>query len=251
MTTTPGRRHAFGLTDSTNERAFAAIAAGNAKHGDWFVAEEQTAGRGRRGRRWHSPSGAGLYISLVYKPNQPLPAAGPSMAAGLGVLDCVHALGLNQCYLKWPNDLLIEEAKLAGILVETRGWDPHHPAYVIGVGLNLTPGLWPRELHDERAVTSLGGLGVDQAADEVEATLLRHLWTRLTQASAGQERDLCRDYLQGLRIHGRPVRALAAGSTFEGQVTDLQLSTGVTLTAPDGSSSEIALEFLEQLEPIC
>jgi BirA family biotin operon repressor/biotin-[acetyl-CoA-carboxylase] ligase len=105
-----------------------------------LVAEEQTAGRGRRGRRWHSAPGAGITFSLarrVRRPARELPAL--SLVAGVAVARALHGLGVGAARLKWPNDLVVDGAKLGGILVETRG--AGHA--VIGIGLNhrRTPGL--------------------------------------------------------------------------------------------------------------
>src|SRR5687767_15853605 len=86
-----------------------------------LAAEEQTAGRGRRGRRWHSAPGAGLTFSLgrrIRRPARELAAL--SLVAGVAAARALRALGVRQAALKWPNDLLVDGAKLGGILVETR-----------------------------------------------------------------------------------------------------------------------------------
>lgn len=98
-----------------------------------LAAEEQTAGRGRRGRRWHSTPTAGITFSLgrrVRRPARELAAI--SLVAGVAVVRALHALGVGAVRLKWPNDLVVDGAKLGGILVETRG--ASH--VVIGIGLN-------------------------------------------------------------------------------------------------------------------
>lgn len=96
-----------------------------------LASEEQTAGRGQRGRRWHSPRGAGVTFSLaapVRRPARELAAL--PLVAGVAVARALRALGA-QVALKWPNDLVVGEAKLGGILVESR-----NGAAVIGVGIN-------------------------------------------------------------------------------------------------------------------
>jgi BirA family biotin operon repressor/biotin-[acetyl-CoA-carboxylase] ligase len=108
-----------------------------------LAAEEQTAGRGRRGRRWHSAPGAGITFSLglrVRRPTRELAAL--SLVAGVAAARALHAVGIGAVRLKWPNDLVVDGAKLGGILVETRGGS--HA--VIGIGLNhrRTPGLEAR-----------------------------------------------------------------------------------------------------------
>jgi biotin-(acetyl-CoA carboxylase) ligase len=103
-----------GLVDSTSERAFEAIAARTARHGDAHVATAQTSGRGRLGRAWHSAPGEGLYLSVILFPGPPpLSPPGLTMAAGLAVLDAVRGLGLGSAQLKWPNDVVVP-TRIAG-----------------------------------------------------------------------------------------------------------------------------------------
>jgi BirA family biotin operon repressor/biotin-[acetyl-CoA-carboxylase] ligase len=98
-----------------------------------IAAEEQTAGRGRRGRRWHSAPGAGVTFSLGRRVRRPLrELAALSLVAGVAAARALHALGVRAARLKWPNDLVVDGAKLGGILVETRNGG--HAA--IGVGIN-------------------------------------------------------------------------------------------------------------------
>jgi BirA family biotin operon repressor/biotin-[acetyl-CoA-carboxylase] ligase len=105
------------------------------KGGLLLAAEEQTAGRGRRGRRWYSARGNGVTFSLSRTMRRPLrEIAGLSLVAGVAVARALRALGV-QAALKWPNDVVVGEAKLGGILVETRGNEREILA-VIGVGIN-------------------------------------------------------------------------------------------------------------------
>jgi len=101
-----------------------------------LAAEEQSAGRGRRGRRWHSAPGAGLTFSLARAVRRPLrELAGLSLVAGVAVARALRTLGVARAALKWPNDIVVGGAKLGGILVETRGSGDALRA-VIGVGIN-------------------------------------------------------------------------------------------------------------------
>jgi BirA family biotin operon repressor/biotin-[acetyl-CoA-carboxylase] ligase len=96
------------------------------------AAEHQSAGRGRRGRRWHSAPGAGITFSLgrrIRRPARELAAL--SLVAGVACIEALRALGVAQARLKWPNDLVVDGAKLGGILVETR-----NGGAVIGIGIN-------------------------------------------------------------------------------------------------------------------
>ena len=97
-----------------------------------IAAEEQTAGRGRRGRRWHSAPGAGITFSLARPVRRPVnELAALSLVAGVACVRALRALGVEKARLKWPNDLVVDGAKLGGILVETRSGSA-----VIGIGIN-------------------------------------------------------------------------------------------------------------------
>lgn len=103
-----------------------------------LLAEHQSAGRGRRGRDWHSPFGANLYVSLAWTyvmwPPQ-LPAL--SLAVGVVCARALHAAGVDGVRLKWPNDLWVQERKLGGILIEQRGESGDTCRVVVGVGINV------------------------------------------------------------------------------------------------------------------
>jgi BirA family biotin operon repressor/biotin-[acetyl-CoA-carboxylase] ligase len=138
-------------TGSTNERARQLAAAG-APHGTLVTAGEQTAGRGRQGRTWSAPAGKALLCSLVLRdPPRLLP-----LAAGVAVASVAGA----EARLKWPNDVLIDGRKVAGILVEGR---PQEGWAVVGIGVNvaLRAEDFPAELRD-----CAGTLGLEPSAIE-------------------------------------------------------------------------------------
>lgn len=119
------------------------------------VAERQTAGRGRRGRQWQSWSGGSLTFSSLWRfaPGAPVPA-GLSLVAGLAVVRALEKLGLQGLQLKWPNDVLVNGSKLAGILVELQPGRGRTPAAVVGIGINLRlPD--DAQIPDQPAVTDL------------------------------------------------------------------------------------------------
>jgi BirA family biotin operon repressor/biotin-[acetyl-CoA-carboxylase] ligase len=177
-------------TDSTNDRA-RELALADAPHGTLVTAAEQTAGRGRQGRRWSAPPGSALLMSLLLRePPQLLP-----LIAAVAVCEVCEDVG-ERAMIKWPNDIvLVREqglAKLAGILAEGR---PQEGWAVLGVGLNAAVeiGQLPSELHGTAA--TLGGL-----ARDIEPTLqalLRALERRLAEPdertlTAWRERDALR-----------------------------------------------------------
>ncbi|WP_434063230.1 biotin--[acetyl-CoA-carboxylase] ligase [Gemmobacter denitrificans] len=130
-------RHALASVDSTN--AYASSLAPGLTGPAWVIAGEQTAGRGRRGRGWSSPRG-NFYGSLVMQPDgAPDRAALRSFIAALALHQtCVALTGLPQSFtLKWPNDVLLNGGKLAGILLESAGQGGRIGHLVIGIGVNL------------------------------------------------------------------------------------------------------------------
>jgi BirA family biotin operon repressor/biotin-[acetyl-CoA-carboxylase] ligase len=134
---------------STNDVA-ARLADAGATEGTTVVAESQTAGRGRHGRVWHSPAGAGLYVSALVRPDRASAAAsGASMLtlmAGVALADAVReATGL-PAEIKWPNDLVIAKRKLAGILAEGAGVGTALEYIVLGFGINLRAAAYPPEV---------------------------------------------------------------------------------------------------------
>jgi BirA family biotin operon repressor/biotin-[acetyl-CoA-carboxylase] ligase len=136
----------FDTIGSTNDVAMA-----RAVEGLVVVADEQTAGRGRRGHTWFSPPGSGLYVSVVLSPSaSPVDPARATtlltLAAGVAIAEGVEeGCGLH-VDLKWPNDLLVSRRKLGGILAESSGGA--HGAVVVGYGLNVLSTAFPQELGD-------------------------------------------------------------------------------------------------------
>ena len=140
-----GLRH-FSTIDSTNLRAVEAAGA-DAPDGTVFIADEQTAGRGRGGHSWLSAAGDGLYVSAVVRPAMELSEAlWVSLATGLATQSAIRKTAEVETDIRWPNDLLIGMKKCGGILVETATYagTPAHLRYaVIGVGINVNHAEFP------------------------------------------------------------------------------------------------------------
>lgn len=122
--------------DSTNQYLIERISELNS--GDVCIAEYQHAGRGRRGRQWFSPFGANLYISMFWRLEQgPAAAVGLSLVIGIVMAEVLQSLGADKVRVKWPNDLYLNDRKLAGILVELTGKTGDAAQIVMGAGINL------------------------------------------------------------------------------------------------------------------
>lgn len=123
--------------DSTSNRLREQALAG-AVSGSVCLAETQHGGRGRHGRRWVSPFAANLYLSLLWRTEAGAATLGGlSLVTGIALIRCLHKLSFPQAGLKWPNDVLVDGAKLAGILIDVIGEANGDCAVVIGVGINV------------------------------------------------------------------------------------------------------------------
>jgi BirA family transcriptional regulator, biotin operon repressor / biotin---[acetyl-CoA-carboxylase] ligase len=143
-----GKLRFFPSIHSTNTHAMAEAEAG-APEGMVYLADEQTAGRGRGVHGWQSPPGSGLYVSVLLRPRlAPADALWLSLAAGLAVHDAVKQLTSLDADLRWPNDLLFGPRKFCGILSELNAEVTRIRHMVIGIGINVHQQRFPEELRD-------------------------------------------------------------------------------------------------------
>jgi BirA family biotin operon repressor/biotin-[acetyl-CoA-carboxylase] ligase len=162
----------FFKTDSTNRVALELGHAGEPE-GAVVLAEEQTAGRGRAGRKWHSERAAGIYVTLLLRPKlAPVQAPLLTMMAGLSAHSAVEALTGLAVDLKWPNDLLIRGKKLGGILTEMHAEPSQVRFVIVGIGLNVNQERFPGELAN-MATSLRAETGKSQSRMEVLVRLLR------------------------------------------------------------------------------
>ena len=166
-----GRVHHYFRAGSTNALALDAGAAGTPE-GAVFLAEEQTAGRGRGGHTWHSARAEGVYCSVLLRPHLP-PAQVLllSLAAGLALRSAVlEATGLN-ADLKWPNDLLLGNKKFCGILTEMHSEVTRVRHVVVGIGLNVNQKSFPESLGEQATSLYLESRTLCSRAELVAALL--------------------------------------------------------------------------------
>jgi birA, biotin-[acetyl-CoA-carboxylase] ligase region/BirA biotin operon repressor domain len=153
------------VIDSTNQYLLDRIH--ELHSGDACVAEYQTAGRGRRGRKWFSPFGANLYLSMYWRLEQgPAAAIGLSLVIGIVMAEVLQSLGADKVRVKWPNDLYLNDCKLAGILVELTGKTGDAAQIVIGAGINLVM------RHVENDVINQGWINLQEAGISIDRNTL-------------------------------------------------------------------------------
>lgn len=219
---------AFATTTSTNDECFSAAAKAVDKPLA-IIANMQSNGRGRRGNRWEARAGHCALLSLLL-PARELAVETLSLAAGWAVAESVATLTGGNPDLKWPNDVLIDGCKLAGILIETRP-NVQHPLltdYVIGVGVNVmqTDQDFPGSLKS-RAI-SLNMIRHKQwDLTEVIVVLLKNLGIWCNPLRAGEE--LVPLWLSRCRMLENPVRVSCAGRIIEGTVADIDPLEGLII----------------------
>ena len=209
--------HAFDELASTMDYAHQ-LAVQGAPEGSCVWAQRQLAGRGRAGRTWVSPEG-GMYLSLVLRSQRPVEEA-PQIAllAGLAVAEAVQELTGLSPRIRWPNDVLLNDEKLAGILTEGRSSDQHGPHVIVGLGLNVTtpPDALPP------GATSLAR-STDRALDRIAlaAELLRRLgsyYVRWHREGFGEIRP---HLLPWIGIFGRFIDVTVGKRTVHGEAVDV------------------------------
>lgn len=180
-----------------------AAARAGAEEGLLVLADLQTSGRGRAGRRWEAPSGTALMFSLLARPRGPDPSL--ALVVGLAVAEALEGAGAAKVQLKWPNDCLVDGRKVAGILVEGCGTGGERPAVAIGVGCNVTwrdipPGRRP---HPEATALDLAGVLVDRL--DLSLAILAALDGRRRQWEAEGFSPLRREWESRAAWVGEPV----------------------------------------------
>lgn len=236
---TGNRRVVLEKIDSTNEEA-GRLAKSGARHGTVVLAKEQTAGRGRRGRSWYSPPGTSIYMSLLLRP-----AIVPGQAS---MLTLVAALAVNgaieeQCGLtpmiKWPNDLLLKEKKVCGILTEMSLNKDAVDYVIVGIGVNVSQSEFPEDIRG--MATSLekeSGSSVDREG-LIEA-ILKHMdgcYARFL--AAGDLSGLQQEYNERLINRGRPVRVLDAQGELSGEALGIDPAGELLIRQEDGEVKSV------------
>jgi BirA family biotin operon repressor/biotin-[acetyl-CoA-carboxylase] ligase len=233
-------------TDSTM-RVAAERAAAGAAHGATVIAEEQSAGRGRLGRSFHSPPRTNLYTSILLRPTPPaLLAPTLVLASGIAVADCVAEwLGEpRRVELKWPNDVRIDRRKTSGILVELShgAAGPAFAVLGIGVNLNVDPSGFPAEFRSRAtSLAAAGGRTVDRVAfaQRLYGSLERVLDLHATAGFQG----LRPRFDAWFRMTGERVRVREpGGEPFEGEVRGVDADGALRLACAGGERRVLAGE---------
>jgi BirA family biotin operon repressor/biotin-[acetyl-CoA-carboxylase] ligase len=211
-----GKIQVFPTIGSTNTHAMQQAQDG-AAHGSVYVSEEQTAGRGRGAHAWHSEPHAGLYLSILVRPQMaPADALWLSLAAGLAVQAAVQNVTTMVADIRWPNDLLLNGRKFCGILTEMNAEATRVRHAVIGIGINVNHGAFPPELQSVATALRLE-CGQVVCSQDLLIALLREMNAELAclmeprQFSSATHRILARMEAHSTWIRGKRVTVEEGG----------------------------------------
>ncbi|MBQ7933173.1 MAG: biotin--[Lachnospiraceae bacterium] len=232
---TEGEIYYFEITDSTNVRAWEETRQGTGD-GALFVANDQSQGKGRRGRQWVNTPGCNLCFSLrLYPTLGPERISMVTLVMALAVAKAVESMTGLECGIKWPNDILVQGRKVCGILTELKMDGSHTECLIIGVGINVKEQEFPGELQ-----ARAGALEVLCGREIIREQLLAELLKAFEEdyrcfLERGDLTDLQEDYQHRLLNLNQPVRILEAAGTYEGVALGITPMGKLLVRTPDGN----------------
>jgi BirA family biotin operon repressor/biotin-[acetyl-CoA-carboxylase] ligase len=231
-------RHHASVGSTNDEAAAWARATPGAPAGAVVVADAQDKGRGRLGRRWHSPPGESLYLSVVLRPPLPPHRVPPmTLAAGVAVAETLLAFDVTPA-LKWPNDVQLDGKKVAGILTEMSGDIDRVHHLVVGIGVNLNTRAFPDELAGIATSVALARGGAVSRA-EFAATLCARLESWFVRFVAEGAAPVVVAWKQHARFFGRRVHVTSGRDRLEGVAEDLEDDGALRVRLDDGRATRV------------
>lgn len=232
--------HIYDEVDSTQTIAHKLVASG-ASEGTIVLAERQTAGRGRMGRSWHSPSGKGIWLSLILTPRIPvyfMPQL--TLLSAVALCRAIQKMCHVEIGIKWPNDLLIHGKKVSGILLESSGEDERLKYVIAGIGIsvNLLVEDYPEELRSIATSLAIESGGEVSREGLVQAFLLEFedMYTLYMEKGFAPIRLLWEALSVTLK---RPIRTQTPSGLIEGIADSLDDSGALTVITPTGERIKI------------
>ncbi len=226
-------------TDSTNTRA-KRLGDEGASHGTLVIAEQQTGGKGRRGRRWESPAGSSIYMSILLRPEiQPNQAPMLTLVMAQSVAEAIREVTNQEALIKWPNDIVVNGKKVCGILTEMSTeiqWINH---VVIGVGINVNIESFPEEL-EETATSLYLESGKRQRRAPLIAEVMKQFERYYNQfIQTGDLSGMQEEYNRLLVNRDREVRVLDPGHEYNGRAAGINETGELLIRTGDGQIRKV------------
>ena len=230
--------HTYRTIDSTNTEAKRCSMQG-AVHGTVFVADEQTGGKGRLGRKWISPPGTGLWFTLLLRPDcSPAEAANMTLISGLAVCRAIRNLYGLDARIKWPNDIVLGSKKLSGMLLEMSTEENQVDYVLAGIGVNANTGSFPEEIAYKATSLQLA-CGHDIRRAELLAAILNEFEPLLELHRDHQVSRIMQDYRELCVSIGRQVSAQRPDGLLTGTATDITPAGELVIRTPEGKDEVI------------
>ena len=234
-----GRTVYFDATDSTNIQA-RRLAEAHAPHGTLVVSDRQDGGKGRRGRSWASPSGVGIWMSLILRPEiAPSSASMLTLAAALAVREGIQEeTGLSPL-IKWPNDLVLNGKKICGILTEMSTELMEIQYVITGIGINVNQREFPSEIRDTATSLSLEAGRCFRRSSLIAAILKAFEKDYAAFLKTGDLSLLLEEYNACLVNRGKEVCILDPSGEYRAVAEGIDENGSLLVTLPDGTRREI------------
>lgn len=227
----------YNSIDSTNEEAKRQALTG-VPNGSLFVAEQQTGGKGRLGRSWASPTGTGLWFTVLLRPGiLPLRVSVTTLLAGLAVARAIRTFSGCDAKIKWPNDIVIGSKKVCGILTEMTAEVDRIEFVVVGIGVNVNNTAFPEVIRDKAT-----SLRLESGKPFRRVTLLQEIliqFETLLKQNAESDPAFWEEYKEACVSIGRPVKFTRRGVPVKGTAVDVSSQGELIVELPDGTRETI------------
>ena len=227
--------YSYETIGSTNDRAYE-LAEQGVREGTVIVAEEQSSGKGRMGRKWSSPKG-GIYLSLILRPGSvPTEISKLTLVAAVSVAQAVRSATGLPALIKWPNDILIGNNKLCGILTELKAEQDAAVFVILGIGINVNTKL---SLLPKGATSISKELGRDFSKIDLAKALLKSIEEHYNLFKENKFKNIIKEWRNLSAILGSRVKIIDKARTIEGQAIDIDEAGALVVRLDTGFSERV------------
>jgi len=228
--------YSYKETSSTNDAAYHLAASGE-KEGSVVIAESQTAGRGRMGRQWVSPKFKGAYFSVILRPDiLPKEVSSITLFSALSVAKTIREMFDLAAFIKWPNDVLINNKKICGILTEMNAETDKINFVIIGIGININT---KEEFLPKGATSIMEARGAEISRIELVKGIFKNLDKYYKFFNNGQIAEIIREYKEFSNFLGTRVRVTYHDTKIEGYVVDVDKDGALILRMDSGLNERV------------
>lgn len=228
--------YSYKETSSTNDAAYQLAASGE-KEGSVVIAESQTAGRGRMGRFWVSPKSKGAYFSIILRPDiLPKEVSSITLFSALSVAKTIREMAGLATFIKWPNDVLINDKKICGILTEMNAETDKINFVIIGIGININT---KEELLPKGATSIMEARGAEISRLELVKGIFKNLDKYYKLFNSDQIAEIIREYKEFSNFLGKRVQVTYHDTKLEGYAIDVDKEGALVLRMDSGLNERV------------